>query len=111
MSSSCAGVGAQAHQLLGDIAAVGQDRGLLRQALRVDAGAVQQVGQLLAQALEEGRDCAGADFVHAGDQVAMLPAALAHFLGGDGAFALAERVQRGDSLGGGFQHGLGQRPR
>ena len=50
------GVGAQAHQFLRDIAAVGQQGGLLRQALRVDAGAVQQVGQLVAQTLLEGRN-------------------------------------------------------
>ena len=90
MAFKLGGVRPQAHQLLGDVAAVRQQGRLLRQALRVDAGAMQQIGQFLAQTLEECGHGSGADLFHARHQPVDVLAALAHLLSRGSALALAE---------------------
>ena len=101
------GVRPQADQLLGDVAAVGQHGGFLRQALRVHGGAGEQVGQLFLETLVEGGAGARANLFHAGHQAADALATLPHFLRDGGAFPLAEGVQQHQRFGDGFQNGLG----
>src|SRR5450759_4347719 len=59
----------------------------------------------LVSRMEEIR--AGADLFHARHQATDVLAALAHLLGGGGAFAFAALVEERDSLGGGLQEGIG----
>ena len=94
ISSRCAAWVRRRTSSSRDIAAVGQDGGLLRQPLRVEPRAVQQVRQLVPQAAFEmpGPPLRGSP--PSAHQFADIPAALPHLLRGGGALPFAEHVQQ-----------------
>ena len=96
----------QPNQLLADIAALGEQRCLLRQPLRFDARAAQQLAQPFVQSLLKRLCGARPDFLHLRAQIANRCAPLVH-LGRHGRpFPLAKPVQQIQCFLGGFQQRL-----
>ena len=104
------GVRPQADQLLGDVAAVGQQGGFLRQALRVHAGAVAASRPVFRA------DACGRRRRRPRESLPCGPPGRRTFwqrcrisCADGGAFPLAEGVEQDQRFGGGFQNGLGDR--